>query len=31
VANVSALAVQDNEEAWRNAFEVDIMRTRCAR
>jgi 3-oxoacyl-[acyl-carrier protein] reductase len=27
VANVSALAVQDNEEAWRNAFEVDMMHT----
>jgi 3-oxoacyl-[acyl-carrier protein] reductase len=27
VANVSALAVQDNEEAWRNAFEIDIMHT----
>jgi 3-oxoacyl-[acyl-carrier protein] reductase len=27
VANVSAMAVQDNEEAWRNAFEVDMMHT----
>jgi 3-oxoacyl-[acyl-carrier protein] reductase len=27
VANVSALAVQDNEEAWRNAFQVDMMHT----
>ena len=27
VANVSALAVQDNEEAWRNAFETDMMHT----
>lgn len=25
VANVSALAVQDNEDAWRKAFEVDMM------
>ncbi len=27
VANVSALAVQDNEEAWQNAFEVDMLHT----
>jgi 3-oxoacyl-[acyl-carrier protein] reductase len=27
VANVSALAVQDNEEAWQNAFAVDMMHT----
>ena len=27
VANVSALAVQDNEEAWRQAFEIDMMHT----
>jgi 3-oxoacyl-[acyl-carrier protein] reductase len=27
VANVSALAVQDNEEAWQNAFQVDMMHT----
>lgn len=27
VANVSALAVQDNEDAWRQAFEVDMMHT----
>jgi len=27
VANVSALAVQDNEEAWQNAFDVDMMHT----
>jgi 3-oxoacyl-[acyl-carrier protein] reductase len=27
VANVSALAVLDNEEAWQNAFEVDMMHT----
>ena len=27
VANVSALAVQDNEEAWRKAFETDMMHT----
>jgi 3-oxoacyl-[acyl-carrier protein] reductase len=27
VANVSALAVQDNEEAWQNAFVVDMMHT----
>ena len=27
VANVSALAVTDDEEAWRKAFEVDIMHT----
>jgi NAD(P)-dependent dehydrogenase (short-subunit alcohol dehydrogenase family) len=27
VANVSALAVQDNEEAWQGAFAVDMMHT----
>jgi NAD(P)-dependent dehydrogenase (short-subunit alcohol dehydrogenase family) len=27
VANVSAIAVQDTEEAWRKAFEVDVMHT----
>jgi 3-oxoacyl-[acyl-carrier protein] reductase len=27
VANVSALAVQDNEEAWQSAFAVDMMHT----
>jgi 3-oxoacyl-[acyl-carrier protein] reductase len=27
VANVSALAVQDNEEAWLKAFETDLMHT----
>ena len=27
VANVSALAAQDTEEAWHKAFEVDIMHT----
>ncbi len=27
VANVSALAVQDNEEAWRKAFDTDMMHT----
>ncbi len=27
VANVSALAVQDNEEAWGKAFETDMMHT----
>ncbi len=27
VANVSALAVQDNEEAWQKAFEIDMMHT----
>ena len=27
VANVSALAAQDNEEAWQKAFEVDMMHT----
>ncbi len=27
VANVSALAVEDNEEAWRKEFEVDMMHT----
>jgi 3-oxoacyl-[acyl-carrier protein] reductase len=27
VANVSALAVEDNEEAWRRAFEIDMMHT----
>jgi 3-oxoacyl-[acyl-carrier protein] reductase len=27
VANVSALAVEDNEEAWRRAFETDMMHT----
>jgi 3-oxoacyl-[acyl-carrier protein] reductase len=27
VATVSALAVQDTEDAWRNAFEDDIMHT----
>ena len=27
VANVSALAVQDNEEAWQKAFETDLMHT----
>jgi 3-oxoacyl-[acyl-carrier protein] reductase len=25
VANVSALAVQDNEDAWQKAFDVDMM------
>lgn len=27
VANVSALAVTDDEEAWKKAFEVDMMHT----
>jgi 3-oxoacyl-[acyl-carrier protein] reductase len=27
VANVSALAVQDSEDDWRQAFEVDMMHT----
>jgi 3-oxoacyl-[acyl-carrier protein] reductase len=27
VANVSALAVQDTEEAWQKAFDVDMMHT----
>jgi 3-oxoacyl-[acyl-carrier protein] reductase len=27
VANVSALAVQDNEEAWQKAFDIDMMHT----
>ena len=27
VANVSALAVQDNEEAWTRAFETDMLHT----
>ena len=27
VANVSALAVQDSEEAWQKAFETDMMHT----
>ena len=27
VANVSALAVEDNEEAWRRAFETDMLHT----
>jgi 3-oxoacyl-[acyl-carrier protein] reductase len=27
VANVSALAVEDNEEAWLKAFETDMMHT----
>ena len=27
VANVSALAVEDNEEAWRKAFDTDMMHT----
>lgn len=27
VANVSALAVQDDEEAWRTAFDTDMMHT----
>jgi 3-oxoacyl-[acyl-carrier protein] reductase len=27
VANVSALAVEDNEEAWRKEFEVDMLHT----
>ena len=27
VANVSALAVQDNEDAWRQAFETDMLHT----
>ena len=27
VANVSALAVQDNEEAWRRSFETDMLHT----
>lgn len=27
VANVSALAVEDNEEAWAKGFEVDMMHT----
>jgi 3-oxoacyl-[acyl-carrier protein] reductase len=27
VANVSALAVQDDEDAWRRAFETDMMHT----
>jgi 3-oxoacyl-[acyl-carrier protein] reductase len=27
VANVSALAVEDNEDAWRKGFDVDMMHT----
>ena len=27
VANVSALAVEDNEEAWRKQFEIDMLHT----
>ncbi len=27
VANVSALAVEDNEQAWKDGFEVDMMHT----
>jgi 3-oxoacyl-[acyl-carrier protein] reductase len=27
VANVSALAVEDNEDAWRKGFETDMMHT----
>ncbi|MEO1160672.1 MAG: SDR family NAD(P)-dependent oxidoreductase, partial [Pseudomonadota bacterium] len=27
VANVSALAVGDNEDAWKSGFDVDIMHT----
>lgn len=27
VANVSALAVEDNEEAWKKGFDVDMMHT----
>lgn len=27
VANVSALAVGDSEEAWRNGFEIDMLHT----
>ena len=27
VANVSALAVQDNEEAWHQTLEIDMMHT----
>ncbi|MFO0993422.1 MAG: SDR family oxidoreductase [Hyphomicrobiales bacterium] len=27
IANVSALAVEDNEEAWRKQFDVDMMHT----
>ena len=27
IANVSALAVEDNEEAWRKQFEIDMMHT----
>lgn len=27
VANVSALAVEDNEDAWKKEFEVDMMHT----
>ena len=27
VANVSALAVEDNEDAWKKGFEVDMMHT----
>ena len=27
VANVSALAVEDNEEAWHKQFEIDMMHT----
>jgi NAD(P)-dependent dehydrogenase (short-subunit alcohol dehydrogenase family) len=27
IANVSALAVEDNEEAWRKEFDVDMMHT----
>ena len=27
VANVSALAVEDNEEAWQKGFEIDMMHT----
>jgi 3-oxoacyl-[acyl-carrier protein] reductase len=27
VANASALAVEDNEEAWKRAFETDMMHT----
>ena len=27
VANVSALAVEDNEDAWKSGFDVDMMHT----
>ena len=31
VANVCALDMGDNEEAWRHEFEIDLMHTRAHR